>query len=204
MKQGSLPRHGASNRSNPSTSTEIQEMMKRSQRALTKGSSLNFRITFFTSQDVFLDFVFPSDLPRLREFAAFQDLKKLFCLSVPRYLLHGAEMCSFALMINMIVMLMVLGLSSNAFKWREREEKTAQCVKTSQLQVEPLVHCLGSTEALRCFSVYASDNKRFCSLAMMSRSRGHVYSIHNARWLFFLQPKIKCSSGFVTTLLVQV
>ena len=41
-------------------------------------------------------------------------------------------------------------------------------------------------------------------LAMMSRSRGHMYSIHNARWLFFLQPKIKCSSGFVTTLLVQV
>jgi len=88
--------------------------MMRAQRALTKGSSLNFRFTFFTSQDVFLDFVFSSDLPPLREFAAFQDLKKLFCLSVPRYL-HG-EMCSFALMINMIVMLMVLGLSSNAFK----------------------------------------------------------------------------------------
>lgn len=141
MKQGSLPRHGASNRSNPSTSTEIQEMMKRSQRALTKGSSLNFRITFFTSQDVFLDFVFPSDLPRLREFAAFQDLKKLFCLSVPRYLLHGAEMCSFALMINMIVMLMVLGLSSNAFKWREREEKNSsmcQDIATSGRATGPL------------------------------------------------------------------
>ena len=173
MKQGSLPRHGASNRSNPSTSTEIQEMMKRAQRALTKGSSLNFRFTFFTSQDVFLDFVFPSDLPRLREFAAFQDLKKLFCLSIPQYL-HG-EMCSFALMINMIVMLMVLGLSSNAFKCWERErkrgKKAAQCVKTSQLQVEPLVHCLGSTEALRCFWCTLPTTNAF---ALWLWCQGHV------------------------------
>eukprot|EP00434_Breviolum_minutum_P034013 symbB.v1.2.030101.t1/scaffold3351.1/size58635/3 len=78
-----------------------------------------------------------------------KDLKKLFCLSVPRYLLHGAEMCSFALMINMIVMLMV----------------------------EPLVHCLGSTEDMIGFTCEAWTDGMSLTYAVCLVAGIFLYSI---------------------------
>ena len=121
MKQGSLPRQGL--QIDPIQASRAHRNKRKSS---DEGILASFTFTFFTSQDFFFGFRFPSQTclgyassPLFERVnpsrsALFQDLKKLFCLSIPRYLLHGAEMCSFALMINMIVMLMVHGLSDSS------------------------------------------------------------------------------------------
>ena len=82
------------------------------------------------------------------------------------------------------------------------------CTSQVLLQVEPLVHCLGSTEALlRCFSVTKAKqgNGRHLAFAMFDVK---VTYIHNARMMAFLfeaacqGQKQPFRSGFVQTTFV--